>query len=355
MRNYYATKGLPWSCGIGKDVHDCITSEEVMHKANLDFQVEKCELVAKMPFSIKGNNEVKNTSDDFSHAGHIYRECPNAYATYRTDLNVPLGIVKSKYQVVQNIDAFKFFDDAIGDKAQWQYAGYYGCGHKVFISAKIQADFDVKGDPIETYLIFSNTHDGSGSINILFAPIRVFCTNMLNAAFESADSYIKIRHTKTAKDKIDKGAEILRIACEHAKNSKELYEALRMINMSDEQVKQYIANLILSDEERISLNAYDPKYGYNRLFNKDYYTLEKCNISTRKANKIYTIWQYYNEGFGQKQIQGTAWGAYNAITGYYSNIENISGEKRMESLCYGGANKAMSIALVNAASYARAV
>ena len=40
MSRYYV-KGLPWSCGIGKDVKDCVTTEEVMKKSGLDFQVDK--------------------------------------------------------------------------------------------------------------------------------------------------------------------------------------------------------------------------------------------------------------------------------------------------------------------------
>ena len=44
----------------------------------------------------------------------IYRKCDNAFDTYRTDYNIPLGVVKSKYTIVQNNDAFNFFDDAIG-------------------------------------------------------------------------------------------------------------------------------------------------------------------------------------------------------------------------------------------------
>ena len=31
----------------------------------------------------------------------------------------------------------------------------------------------------------------------------------------------------------------------------------------------------------------------------------------------------------------TAWGAVNAISGYYSNIDNIEGTKRFDSICYG--------------------
>ena len=133
----YKVNGLPWNSGIGKDVSDCTSSREVMEKAGLNFIVDKCELVSKMPFNIRGNNNINDIAGEFARDGHIYRTCPNAFGTYRTDTNTPLGLVKAKYEVVQNFDAFAFFDDAIGEgKAVWDRAGYFGFGHKLFVSAK---------------------------------------------------------------------------------------------------------------------------------------------------------------------------------------------------------------------------
>lgn len=345
----YAVNGLPWSSGIGTDVTDCTTAREVMEKAKLNFFVDKCELVAKMPFSIHGNNEVSEIMGDFAYKGNVYRACPNAFSTYRTDKNIPLGLVKSKYEVIQNIDAFNFFDDAIGpDKAIWQTAGCFGYGHKIFVSAKLPIETTVGGDPINNYLVFSNSHDGSSSINIMFTPIRMICTNMLNAALQNADCYIRIRHTKSAQEKLQTGSEILRIACEYAKGSAQLYQALSTVHMTDEQVMKYLADLCLTDKEIEALSIFDNQHGYKKLINKDYLTIERTGISIRKANQISSMFEYYLDGIGQKEIAGTAWGAYNAVTGFYSNVANFTGAKRMDSLLYGGANSNM-LKAINAA------
>lgn len=348
----YRVNGLPWASGIGKNVSDCHTAQEVMEKAGLNFTVNKCDLVAKMPFSINGDNKVNENIGEFSRNGLIYRECPNAYGTYRTDTNVPLGLVKAKYEVIQNNDAFSFFNGVIGEgKAQWDRAGMFGYGHKIFVSAKLPTIMKVGNDIIDNYLVFSNSHDGSSSINILFSPIRVICTNMLNSAIQSSESYIRIRHTQTAKEKLERGAEVLRIACEQAKSSEQLYNALLTIKMTDEQVMSYIANLQLTDAERAALYEYDSKNGIKKLFNKEYLTMEATNISVRKANTIINMFEYYMDGIGQKHISGTAWGAYNAITGFYSNVANLEGEKRVDSLLYGGASRNSQKALVDAINY----
>lgn len=351
----FTKNGVPWSLGV--DVTDCNTSHEVMQKAKLNWSVKKCDLVAQMPFTLGGNNEITEIdamNGTFSRNGFIYRNLQDAYATYRTDKNIPLGLVKSKYEVVQNMDAFTFFDEAIGpDKCVWDNAGCLGYGHKIYVSAKIKLTTELtlsngSKDPIDNYLIFTNSHDGTSSLTVMFSPVRVFCTNCLNSALNKADSYIRIRHTESAKDKLHQGAEILRIACDKAKDAQQLYEALYTIKMKDEEVLRYLANLNLTDKEREALLSYDPKFGYQKLIERNYMTLEATGISVRKANTIQNMFEYYMGGIGQQEIAGTAWGAYNAVTGFYSNVANLEGAKRFESLLYGNAQNVMQKSIVSA-------
>lgn len=343
----YTVNGAPWA--IGKDVSDCKSSAEVMHKAGLDFIVDKCELMAKMPFGIKRNNIVNELAGEFAKDGKIYRELVGHYATYRADTSEPLGLVKAKYEIVQNIDAFNFFDDAIGEgKACWDKAGILNNGRKIYLSAKLPIETKVGNDSIDNYLVFSNSHDGTSSVNIMFTPIRVICTNMLNAGLKSADAYIRIRHTEKVKQKLQRGSEILRIACKHADTVQEYYNSLLKVKMSDKEVMQYLANLQLTDKEKELLLDYDKENGYKKLILKDYRTMEVTGVSQRKANQIASMFEYYCDGIGQKHIAGTAWGAYNAVTGFYCNVANLEGEKRVESLLYGGANSNMIKALNHA-------
>ena len=352
----YGAYGLPWGGKIGHNVSDCATSKEVLNKAGLNFSVEKCELVARMPFSLNGDNTINETMGDFSYGGNIYRDCPNGYATYRTDKNIPLGIVKSKYEVVQNIDAFNFIDNAIGEgKAKFEYAGCFGYGHKVFITAKLPITTSVGGDPIDNYLVFSTSHDGTSSIDILFTPVRVFCLNCLSAGIKEADAHIRIRHTKTAQDRLDFGAEMLRIAIKYADHSKELYESLLTITMKDEQVMDYISRLILTPSEYAAVIAESKDYTIKKLFARDYMTMERIGVTTRKANILNNVFDYYQNGVAQEHILGTAWGAYNAITGYYCNVKEQDGEKRMNNLIFGGDRLAMNKALNEVITFREAV
>lgn len=350
----YTRNGAPWAIGI--DVQDCTTATEVMQKADLDFIVDKCDLVAKMPFGFKRNNVVNDLAGEFSRDGYIYRELPNAYCTYRADNSLPLGLVTNKYEVVQNVDAFNFFNEAIGpNMARWDKAGCLNGGTKTYVSAKLPVETTVKGDLVDNYLVFSNSHDGSSSVNIMFTPMRVICTNMLNAALKSADCFIRLRHTPSVKEKIQRGDRILQIACENAKTVGEFYNSLTTIKMTDAQVMEYLCNLQLNDKERDSLLQFDKINGYKKLIMKDYLTLDRTGISTRKANMISNMFEYYCDGIGQKHIAGTAWGAYNAVTGFYCNVANLEGEKRFESLLYGNANSNMIKGLNRVLDYKIAV
>ena len=42
--SYYVAKGVPWRYKGVTDVTDCKTSEDVIAKAHLDWEVDKCEL-----------------------------------------------------------------------------------------------------------------------------------------------------------------------------------------------------------------------------------------------------------------------------------------------------------------------
>lgn len=353
----YKVKGKPWAYSGAIDVSDCATAKEVMLKAGLNFNVAKCELVGKMPIKLTGTDEeldriIKEQKEGAHVFGtDIYRKCDNAFATYRTDYNIPLGVVKSKYTIVQNNDAFNFFDDAIGkNSAIWQTAGFWGNGERIFVSAKLPNNILVKGDPVENYLVFTNTHDGSGGVKILFIPIRVICQNTLNAtirtssnyvicqntlnaAIRTSSNYVSFRHTTSVHNKISVAQEILGISKIKSEEFGQYCNLLANIKVTDEDVIQFIGeNLLTSDEiQRLK----DTGHTIKDIAYRSGLALTDSKISSRKMNVISDTYSYYFDGPGQRDILGTAWGAVNAISGYYSNIDNIEGTKRFDSICYG--------------------
>lgn len=331
----YLVKGKPFVFKGTVDVSDCETAMEVMKKASLDWSVAKTKVYAEMPFI---EDSAKN-SDSFIQGTDIYTSIDNVYAIYRTDNNIPLGIVKSQYTPVQNIEAFNFFDDAIGkDKAIFQTAGYFGLGERIFVSVKLPDDIIVNGDIIENYLVFTTSHDGSSGVKILFTPIRVVCENTLNAAIQNASNYVSFKHSKNVHYNIDIVSEILGI-CKNKSNDLQLqYEAMAKLPVKDSEANQIFAEVIFTKDEldKIKNNGNT----LDEILSRNYIACIDNNLSTRKINTFIAMSNYYYTGIGQKEILGTQWGVYNAISGYYSNIFNVDAHKRMDSLLYGyGADK----------------
>src|ERR1035437_4265336 len=86
----FASTEKAWH-NLGTIVDGAMTSEEAIKSANLDYTVE----LAPATFSI---GKVQGIV------------IPDKFATFRTDKNMPLGVVGNKYTIVQNREAFGFFD-----------------------------------------------------------------------------------------------------------------------------------------------------------------------------------------------------------------------------------------------------
>ena len=331
----YNIKGVPFGYKGTINVEDCKTAEEVIEKSKLNWEVDKTEIYAQMPQSL--NPESNNAG--FLRGGNFYSYIPGNFAIYRKDLNIPLGVVKDKYTPVQNRDAFKFFDDAIGkNEAIWQTAGFFGNGEKILVTAKLRRHIVVNNDIIDNYLVFATSHDGSMGVKILLTPIRVVCENTLNAALKDNDAYITYRHTEKVHDKLDIAHQILGICDIRIKSLEELYNGFNKIKLTDKDAANYFAKLILSKQEYD--NLYTTGHDAMQLVLRSRDAMNDAEISARKCNTIAELYYYYINGIGQKEFIGTGWGAYNAVNGYYSNVDNISGEKRMDSLLFGDkANK----------------
>lgn len=333
----YAVKGMPFKYKGAVNVEDCKTAEDVMSSAGLNWNVSKCELVAKMPIHIN-----QADTNGFIHGTNNYVECPNAFATYRTDYNIPLGIVKERYTPVQNTEAFNFFNNAIGkNKALWQTAGFFGNGERIFVSAKLPKNIFVQDDVIENYLVFTTSHDGSSGVKILFTPIRIVCENTLNAAIHDATNYISFRHTKSVHNNLDIAAEILETCNNKIANLQEQFILMKKIKMTDEKAQQTFANVVLTDDEQFRIKQTGHTIG--QIITRDWRAINDTQISMKKVNVIAEMNNYYFDGIGQRELVGTGYGVYNAVNGYYSNVDNSEGLKRMDSLLYG--DKARKIEL----------
>jgi len=304
----FSVKEIPWH-GLGQIVDKALTSAEAIKEANLDYTV------VKLP--------------NFTRLNNIELANPNSFSTVRTDTPEVLGTVGKDYTVIQNSDAFVFFDSIVGEgKAIFETAGALGNGEQVFITAKLPKSIVLDNiDVIDQYLLLSNSHDGSRSIEVLFTPIRVVCNNTLSAAIHMAKNSIKIRHTANAHKRLELAHQLLGIHTELIDEQEHFFNQMVDKQISVEEFKTYICNIFLTPTElKAVANA-----GLKNIGNIK-------EISTRKVNVLNNIAIYLEHGPGQAihTAENTMWGAYNAVTGYYQNAKEFSdGDKKMRSNLYG--------------------
>lgn len=339
--SFFAAREKAWH-NLGQIVEQAQTSEEAIKLAGLDFKVGLAPLYAGVEAVTKegakeGNIIIaeRGTHDtSYSKAAIV----PNRFATYRTDTDAVFGVVGSRYEVVQNTQAFDFFDEIIGTKeAIFETAGALGGGETIFVTAKLPSYIKVGKDDIEKYLLFTMSHDGSSSIQIMFTPIRVVCNNTLQAALQAGRGKLCIRHTASVHDKLKIANKALGITNQLSDELTGIFGQLAQTTITDKQVENYFKVVFLTKQQLVDLANGE-------------------SLSSRQSNILQSVSKYYHAGVGQKEIIGTAWGAYNAVTGYFQNVKKFSdSEGRITSNLLGANYNTMQDALVKAWDYKKGI
>ena len=155
-----------------------------------------------------------------------------------------LGVVSDRYKIVQNQEAFSFTDELLGEGVRYETAGSLQNGRKVWLLARMPHEYIISGERITPYLVFFNSHDGSGAIKAALTPIRVVCQNTLNLALSTAKRSWSMIHTGNIQGKIQEARDTLFMAEKYMDSLGKEFENLRKKKLSDKQVQEYIEILL---------------------------------------------------------------------------------------------------------------
>ena len=123
--------------------------------------------------------------------------------------DITLGIVGPQYTILQNFEAFDFLQDLFRTgELQIECAGTVEHGKRSFICAKTEP-IKVMDDDIDPYMVIMNSFDGSGSVKVMFTPVRVFCSNCEVVATKEASQKLYIKHSKQIHDKLYTAGNVL--------------------------------------------------------------------------------------------------------------------------------------------------
>lgn len=314
--SFFSVKEKAWH-GLGQIVSDYPTSAEAITHAGLYYTVEKRRL-----FTYDNENNIANEDTDII-IPEI--EVPNFYATMRTDTEQVLGVVGKDYEVIQNVDAFSFFDAIVsGDGILYETAGALGRGERIFITAKLPNYIKVGNDDlIERYLFLTTSHDGYGSITAAFTPVRIVCANTLNAAMHNHTNSIKIRHTANAKERLEQAHKVMGISNKLSEELEGIFNQWAKVRITDPEVKKLIQLAMIPNKEVL----------------QNIQRGQTDELSTCFKNMVDNVYEYALTSPTQQTqtTKGTVFGAYNAVTGYFQNVRNYKDdEAKLKSLLFGG-------------------
>ncbi len=283
----------------GKEVPRDLTPEQMMEAAGLNWSVKKVKMRAEC-----NGKPVKGV------------EC---YALVRDSDNSMLSIVSNTWSPCQNIEAFEFFNDFVGNgDMEMSTAGSLFNGRHVWAQAKINDGFDLfGGDKVESFFLFSNPHQFGKSIDIRLTMTRVVCNNTITAALNlGSKASIKVNHRKPFDG--DEVKMALGIAHEKLMEYKARAEFLGKKKAKHEDVVEYFKRIFpVTGAKEISRNA------------------KKCldALDTQP---------------GAEFAKGSMWQAFNAVT-YVTNHEIGRSEDNRTASVWFGANADLNIKALNLA------
>ena len=292
-----------WS---GIETISASSAEEAIKAAGLDWAVCKTAIYAEGKTSpIKGSVAIE-----------------------REDNRAILGIVSEKYTPVQNADSLTFFDDVSAQLPGMRYvaAGSINEGQRVWLLADFGGFDAQEGDEIRKQIMLYNSHDGSSALSYTFVPNRVFCNNQI-ATILSGDKMLKIRHSRSAKIRLDSARAVAHQAVAQYDNIEDMYRAL-------------VRKPLTTDLLNAGLDSLYPLVEKGEAV--------KGHRLTRRTNLREKITELIETGAGIEGRQRNAFSVYNAFTEYMSHHAQTNGascsvERRWSNNVFGKGVREMAV------------
>lgn len=290
----------PWH-QLGVKVDEALSSQQAIKMAGLDWTVDA------QPIQVVGGQVIDGMK-----------------ANVRSSDHKVLGVVSDRYKIVQNADAFAFTDILLGEGVRYETAGSLSSGKRVWLLAKMETS-KVCGDDVDPYLVFTNSHDGSGAVKVAVTPIRVVCQNTLTLALSTAKRTWSTKHCGDIQGKMDDARNTLGFAASYMENLKEEADKLTQVVVLAPQFADFLMKMFPTNS----------KMSERQISNVE---------NQRKA-----VAEIYNHKDDIQKFHGTAYGVLNAIADHLphmipSRITSSYRENNFMNIVDGGKTNIMDMA-----------
>ena len=259
-----------------------------------------------------------------------YIDVPKKQAIIREDNSTVIGVVGTKYKMVQNMDVFNALDTLVdsGD-ARYTAAGEFNGGSNIWMLLELPQGINVANDPHAAFLLVKTSHDGSSSVVIKPIIERLFCANQVNGLISNTRrKYNEYTYRMT-----------------HTTNQELSISDIRNItNLTYTAIQDYefVANGLLGRKmtREQTVNFFKAVWPLPTIVEDKPY-----DLLTRGERKQQTIakdarasaWAIYSESETQENIRGTAFGAWHAVVEHADHYAT-GGASRLAAATLSGRN-----------------
>jgi len=315
----------PWSAQYGTYVgQDLVDSATALSMAGLDWGVNTAPLYIQGPDVYK-DNEGNPILDAQGMPIPMPLQLKDNRAMVKDTDYTAFGVVGSRYHPIQNADAFQFLDGLVEDgELRYHTAGSLKGGRVVWILGQLKGNLEpVPGDPVGKFLLFSNTHDGSGALRIFWTSIRVCCMNTWRHALaEGKGKGITLKHTASIKNRLEQAREVLGLSRRAYDHVGEHLSQLAKVDMTTEALDMMIKALAPHPSDA------DPE----------------AEIPTRTKNTRLKLVELFESGLGSdiKGVRGKAYQALNMATEYTNHHRGTwktkGADHKLHNIWFGSSN-----------------
>jgi phage/plasmid-like protein (TIGR03299 family) len=314
---------LPWHT-LGEKIEKPATIEKAIAAGGLDWEVATVPI---MP--------VGEPNTQISHRVAVVRTDKKP-----GDAGRVVGVVHPGFQPLQNRQGAMMFDALLGQgQPIYHTGGYLKNGEVIWLLAKLPGDIRVRGDDVlETYLLFTNSHDGSVAIDIRLTTVRVVCQNTLSLALHkrgTAGKVFRRAHNGSYELLQEEAKNFFEFSIQQSKEAEALFSRLADKSCSKEDFQGFLKKLMPDPTKPATANR-------NPTVLRGYETRMETILDTRKE-----VLGVHMDGIPSHNIppaENNWWGALNSITAWSDHIQNTESD-RYAHVLLGSGDKLKSSAL----------
>jgi phage/plasmid-like protein (TIGR03299 family) len=296
---YGESRDMPWNV-MGAELTGKAHTDlgKALTESGLDFTVRTLPVVAY------------DKADDEALAFASFIEADKSRAVVRPTPQGEkvVGMVGTRYTPIQNRDAFAVAEDLVGDfgaiitgMADFRHGG--ASLMVMDLQRPITLTTPEGGtDTMDLNLLVKNSHDGSSALTFALTPMRLACTNALQAAIGGAQRAWKISHTPNAQERVNLAVQAIHEAVGYQEKFQAAAQAMMDQPMVDAEFAKIISGIWKVDPEATG------------------------KVADRKRETQAQVLDLYRNSPTLEGIRGTRWAGYNALTEYLDHYRPVKGQ-----------------------------